>query len=154
MSDKGRPDIPVFRPREDGLEKTLGALEAQIMDVVWSAEEPICVQEVRDELARTGKEAAYTTVMTTLSRLSKKGFLGREMRGKAYYYFATVSEEELGNTVTKQVVDGLMSTFAEPAISYFVEALSEKAPSKLDELADLIEQKKRDEEDGDARDRD
>ena len=42
----------------------------------------------------------------------------------------------------KQVVDGLLKTFAEPAISYFVEALSETDPARLDSLAEIIEEKR------------
>ena len=84
--------------------------------------------------------------MTTLSRLHKKGLLGREMKGKAYYYTAQVSQRELSQTVTKQVIDGLLATFAEPTLSYFVEALEETDPDKLESLADLIEQKRRERE--------
>ncbi len=143
MSARKGPDIPVFRPGKDGLEKTLGNLEVQIMDAVWSADGEVSVQDVQETLAQSGKQAAYTTVMTTLSRLHKKGFLARAMRGKAYHYTARVSRSELSDTVTRQVVDGLLSTFAEPAMSYFVEALSENDPGKLDSLAALIEKKRR-----------
>lgn len=142
MNGQKGPQIPVFRPGKDGLEKTLGTLEAQIMNVVWDANEPICVQDAQEALLSSGKDAAYTTVMTTLSRLYKKGFLARDMRGKAYLYSARVSRDELEDTVTRQVVDGLLATFAEPAMSYFVEALSETDPSKLESLAGLIEKKR------------
>ena len=45
--------------------------------------------------------------------------------------------------MTKQVVDGLLATFAEPAMAYFVEALSDTDPGKLDALAEMIEAKRR-----------
>jgi predicted transcriptional regulator len=142
MSERTTPGVSVFRPRKDGLEKTLGALEAQIMDAVWGARGPVCVEDVRATLAENGKDAAYTTVMTTLGRLHKKGLLARDMQGKAYYYNARVSRRELSSTVTKQVIDGLLATFAEPAMSYFVEALGNADPDKLDSLVELIEQKR------------
>lgn len=143
MATTPDPRLPVFRPRKDGLEKTLGALEAQIMDVVWDARGPVCVDDVRRALQARGKDSAYTTVMTTLGRLHKKGLLARDMKGKAYYYSARVSRRELSSTVTRQVIDGLLATFAEPAMSYFVEALSNSDPSKLDSLAELIENKRK-----------
>ena len=143
MPDKGDPRVSVFRPRNDGLEKTLGALEAQIMDVIWSSRDPMCVDDVRAELAKRGKDSAYTTIMTTLSRLNKKGLLARDMQGKAYQYTSRVSRKELSSTVTKQVVDGLLATFAEPAMAYFVEALSDTDPGKLDALASLIEERRK-----------
>ena len=139
MSEQSDPRLSVFRPRRDGMEKTLGALEAQIMDVIWAGSEAMCVDDVRAELTRRGKDSAYTTIMTTLSRLHKKGLLARDMKGKAYYYTSRVSRKELGTTVTKDVIDGLLATFAEPAMAYFVEALSDTDPRKLDSLAELIE---------------
>lgn len=147
MNERTGPRVSVFRPRKDGLEQTLGTLEAQIMDAVWSAGEAVCVEDVREALSRKGKAAAYTTVMTTLSRLHKKGLLGRDMKGKAYYYTARVSRSELNSSVSKQVIDGLLSSFAEPAMSYFVEALSNADPEKLDSLAELIAQKRQERQD-------
>jgi len=111
------------------------------MGVVWDSPAAVCVEDVRSALA-TAKEAAYTTIMTTLDRLYKKGFLSRERRGKAYYYSAKVTRAEMGTNVTKQVIDGLLKTFAEPAISYFVEALGDSDPQKLESLAELIARKR------------
>lgn len=141
MSDSTGPRVSVFRPRKDGLEKTLGALEAQVMDAVWEAQGPVCVDDVRRTLAAKGKDAAYTTIMTTLGRLFEKGFLTRTLNGKAYRYSAQVSRTELSSTVTQQVIDGLLASFAEPAMSYFVEALGETDPGKLEALARLIAEK-------------
>ena len=142
MSSELDPRLSVFRPRKDGMEKTLGALEARIMDVVWADKDAVCVDNVRQALSKAGKEAAYTTVMTTLSRLHKKGLLAREMIGKAYYYSAQVTRGELSTTVSRQVIDGLLATFAEPAMAYFVEALGEDDPDKLESLAQLIAEKR------------
>jgi len=141
MAQDEKPRVQVFRPDEHGLQQALGQLEATVMAAIWDAEEPLCVEDVRKVLAAK-KEAAYTTIMTTLDRLYKKGFLDRERRGKAYYYTEKVTRAELGTNVTKQVIDGLLKTFAEPAVSYFVEALGDSDPERLDSLAALIEQKR------------
>jgi predicted transcriptional regulator len=142
MKHDADPNLPVFRPGNEGLQKMLGKLEAQIMEAVWAAEGAVSVDAVREALAATGKDAAYTTVMTTLSRLFSKGLLAREMRGKAYLYTARVTRRELTTNVTKHVIDGLLTTFAEPAMAYFVEALSDDHPDKLDALAEMIERRK------------
>jgi len=142
MASRSGPRLNAFKPGEKGLEQALGALESRVMQIVWGLDGPLCVEEVRAELAKD-KPTAYTTVMTTLDRLYKKGFLERKRRGKAYYYTARVSRAELGTTVTKQVIDGLLTTFAEPAMSYFVEALGDSDPSRLDSLSALIERKKK-----------
>jgi predicted transcriptional regulator len=146
MKEDRSPELPVYRPGEQGLQQTLGTLEAQVMNAVWDTEGEVSVEQVRKRLAEQGKDAAYTTIMTTMSRLYKKGLLTRRMRGKAYIYSASVSRRELDSSVIKHVVDGLLSTFAEPAMSYFVEALSESDPAKLDSLANIIEQKRKEEE--------
>ncbi len=138
MNDNTQPHLPVFRPRNEGLEKMLGRLEAQLMDIMWGAERALNVEETREALAQAGKASAYTTIMTTLSRMFNKGLLAREMRGKAYYYTPRVTQRELTSGVTKQVIDGLLGAFAEPAMAYFVEALSDEHPDKLDALEAMI----------------
>ena len=148
MGKDDAPKVPVYRPGEEGLQQTLGALEAQVMNAVWASEGHVSVEQVRQKLEEQGKKVAYTTVMTTMSRLYKKGLLSREMRGKAYYYAAGVSRSELDTNVIRQVIDGLLGTFAEPAMSYFVEALGESDPSKLDSLAAIIEQKRKEDQGG------
>jgi predicted transcriptional regulator len=142
MNKPKKPRLTVFRPDEPGLEKMLGALEAQVMQVMWDAPTPRTVLEVRDELETRGKDAAYTTIMTTLGRLYTKGLLRREAQGKAYYYTPQVTRRELTDSVAQQVMSGLVGSFAEPAIAYFVEALEKQAPEKLEALAELLERKR------------
>ena len=139
----GEPDLSVFKLDKSGLEQALGTLEAQVMEAVWDAPDTVSVEDVRSRLEEHGKDAAYTTVMTTLSRLFDKGLLDREQRGRAYYYWPTLSRSELTDNVTRRVIDGLLSSFAEPAISYFVEAVGDENPDRLDMLADVIEEHRR-----------
>lgn len=149
MSDSERsnrgaePDLSVFKLDRSGLEQALGTLEAQVMEAVWDASEPVSVEDVRERLEEQGKESAYTTIMTTLSRLYDKELLDREQRGRAYYYWPTLSRGELGRSVTRRVIDGLLNSFAEPAISYFVEAVGDSDPDRLDALAEVIEEHRR-----------
>jgi len=81
--------------------------------------------------------------MTTMSRLFDKGLLEREQRGRAYFYWPALSRSELGRSVTRRVIDGLLANFTEPAISYFVEAVGDDHPEQLDALAEIIEQHRR-----------
>jgi len=70
-----------------------GELESAVMDCVWRAAGETTVREVLVRL-REQRELAYTTVMTTMDTLHRKGWLAREKRGKAFSYWATVSREE------------------------------------------------------------
>jgi predicted transcriptional regulator len=139
----GEPDLSVFKLDKRGIEQALGQLEAQVMEAVWDAGEPVCVEDVRSRLEEQGKDAAYTTIMTTMSRLHDKDLLEREQRGRAYYYVPALSRSELSDNVTRRVIDGLLSSFAEPAISYFVEAVGDEDPDRLDMLADVIDEHRR-----------
>lgn len=74
-------------------QRGFGDLEAVVMDQVWSCEHAVTVREVFDELAAQ-REIAYTTVMSTMDNLHRKGWLARERDGKAYNYWATMTREE------------------------------------------------------------
>jgi len=73
--------------------RSFGQLEAPIMDRLWSWDRPTTVREVHDDLARE-REIAYTTVMTVMDNLQRKGVLARESSGRAYLYWPTRSREE------------------------------------------------------------
>ena len=60
-----------------------GELERQVMVLLWRAGEPLTVADVQEFL---GRDLAYTTVMTVLDRLAKKGLARRERRGRAWCY--------------------------------------------------------------------
>ena len=62
----------------------LGELERAVMDVLWDRAAPATVREVADALS--GRELAYTTVMTVLDRLAGKGMVERERAGRAWSY--------------------------------------------------------------------
>ncbi|PVZ14692.1 BlaI/MecI/CopY family transcriptional regulator [Actinomycetospora cinnamomea] len=70
----------------------LGELERAVMAQLWAAPGPLTVREVHDGLER---ELAYTTVMTVLGRLAKKGVVRQERDGKAYRYAAASTREQM-----------------------------------------------------------
>lgn len=84
--------------------RPFGELEAAIMDVVWSAAEPITIREVKDRLPQD-PERAYTTVQTVVDILHRKGWLSRARDGKAHRYVPSRSREDytaalLGDALT------------------------------------------------------
>lgn len=64
----------------------LGELEQQIMTVLWRSRTPLLVRDVQEALAAQERDLAYTTVMTVMDRLTKKGALDRELEGRAWKY--------------------------------------------------------------------
>src|SRR5680860_934845 len=77
--------------RPDPLESLLGPLEQDVMDVAWRLGDAT-VRDVHEELVRDRK-IAYTTVMTTMARLAKKGLLRRDTTGLAHRYRPAVSQD-------------------------------------------------------------
>jgi predicted transcriptional regulator len=71
--------------RDGGGVRGFGDLEAVIMDRVWEHAGPVTVRELHDELSAE-RVIAYTTVMSTMDNLHRKGWLNRVKEGKAYRY--------------------------------------------------------------------
>lgn len=94
-----------------------GDLEAVIMHQVWERGEPVTVRDLFDDLA-TQRTIAYTTVMSTMDNLHRKGWLDRVRDGKAYRYTATASREEYSARLMREALaDG---GDAEAVLSHFV----------------------------------
>ncbi len=81
----------------------LGPLEYGVMSALWT-DGPATVRQIRQHFPR----AAYTTLMTTLDRMSKKGLLSRERRGRAFIYRAALSRQALRTAIVESFLgDGL-----------------------------------------------
>jgi len=74
-------------------QRGFGDLEATVMDRVWAREDGVTVREVFDELAGT-RQIAYTTVLSTMDNLHRKGWVRRDREGKAFRYWPTMTREE------------------------------------------------------------
>lgn len=117
-----------FHPGRPGLRKLLGDLEADIMQAVWSrGEREVTVREIHEELETTRK-IAYTTVMTVMGNLAKKGVLQAERSGKAHLYRATQSYEQFTEKAVGRIVEELMKDFSAPAIAHFARAIGKPQP--------------------------
>ena len=120
----------------------LGPLEHRVMETVWGRGE--C--SVKDVHAGFEAPAAYTTVMTTMDRLYKKGLLARRKQGRAYLYSATASRDELDSSMASgflEVLLGQGSDAAQPVLSRLVDVVGESDQKLLDELDRLVKEKRR-----------
>ncbi len=110
----------------------LGELEATVMNVLWRAPEPYRVREVRAELA-PGRPLAYTTVMTVLDNLHRKGWVQRELEGRAYLYRPSATREEATAQALRDVLDS--SEDRESVLLQFVRSVS---PRESEVLRDAL----------------
>ena len=111
------------------------------MEVLWSAGQ----SSVRDVVEKLETRLAYTTVMTTLDRLYKKGLLDRVAEGRAFRYTPRLTSEEVQRGAALEGIRQLLGSgdASSLPLSYLVEALSEHDAQLLDELQLLIERKRR-----------
>jgi predicted transcriptional regulator len=105
-----------------------GELEQAIMEVVWSAGRAVTGREVVDELARS-RPIVYTTVLTVMDRLARKGILTKQPTGKAHTYRAVQSRE----TYTAERMASLLGAGGDPAavLLRFVQHLPPEHADKL-----------------------
>ena len=133
-----------FKSSRDFLEKSLGSLERDVMALAWQRppQKGITVRDVCDQL---GSVVAYTTVMTTMDRLFRKGLLSRRRVGRAFVYSPSATRQELETAVASELVQSLLQTDREalPVLSTLVDAVSEKDRALLDDLERLIREKRR-----------
>ena len=129
-----------FRPAEEV--HGLGPLERELLDAVWR----LGPASVRDVLAAVEHAVAYTTAMTVLDRLYKKGILDRERVGRAYVYSAAASSEQLQSSLLMGLLQRLLGhgpQAASPVLSNLVDTVGARDRQLLDELDRLVREKRR-----------
>jgi predicted transcriptional regulator len=131
-----------WRRSEDPLRAALGNLEREVMDVVWQTDQTT-VREVHAVLPR---RVAYTTVMTTLDRLFKKGFVARSRAGRAFVYRALRTQQQTEAAVASGMVSGFLSgSAAMPILSNLVDAVGSQddGVDLLNALEEMVRDKRR-----------
>lgn len=122
--------------RNEPLEALLGPLEQEVMEVMWRLGDST-VRDVHEVLARS-RTIAYTTVMTTMSRLAAKGLLGRDTSGLAHRYVPAVSRDRYARSAVGDVLSWLLERYPEPAAAYLAEVVDDVDGVTLDALRDAV----------------
>lgn len=130
---------------QNGLRKSalelLGSLESEVMELVWHLGEA----SVRDLHSEFASRLAYTTIMTTLDRLHKKGLLARRRVGKAYVYAAALTEREYRARLAQHLINLALhdGRHRNAVLSCFVDVVSEADQQMLQQLDQLVKAKRR-----------
>ena len=138
----GRFSFWGFKSSDELLENSLGSLERVVMNLAWERPEIT----VRDCWERLKSAVAYTTVMTTMDRLFKKGLLARRKEGRAFVYRPAATRQEIEGEVASELVQSLFQRDGSqplPILSCLVDAVSERDRALLDELERLVREKRR-----------
>jgi len=123
----------------------LGPLEREVMELIWRRPNDASEVSVRDIHLAFEERLAYTTLMTTLDRLHKKGLLNRRKEGRAFFYSPRFSPDEFERGVARDVINTLLgrgSDGVEPILACIIDAVSERDRALLDELDRLIREKR------------
>jgi predicted transcriptional regulator len=110
----------------------LGHLEESVMDILWATGESN-VRAVADHLDRP---LAYTTVMTTLDRLYKKGLLARRKSERAFFYSPKLSRDEFARARAGDLIAGFLAgpqPSRELLVSCFLDAVGQHDDEALGE---------------------
>ena len=128
-----------YRPEQQGLRTSLFDLEAEIMEIIWSQGwADFAVADVHQVLEGR-RELAYTTVMTTVSRLHTKELLTRHKQGRRYLYQPAMTQAAFIEAMTREVLASLPPVGQQTAVALLVERVAEADDAELDRLEALIQ---------------
>ena len=117
---------------------SIGDAELEIMKVVWKAKEPITSLDIGKVVEDKGWKK--TTIATFLTRLTEKGALLAEKRGKLYYYTALITEKEYRKAQTKNLIKSLYNgSVRDFAVAFFEE--QKLTDMDIEELRAIFEDK-------------
>ena len=121
--------------------KILGELESEIMEIVWSNKQA-SVRFVLSKLEKK-KKIAYTTVMTVMTRLHKKGILKRKKdKAGAFVYIPTKDKDSFLSQASKKIIKDFLKEYGDVAVAQFldiIDASNDKNSEKWkDKLRSLI----------------
>jgi predicted transcriptional regulator len=120
-----------------------GPLEWRVLEALWERPQAAAVRDLQASFP----EAAYTTLMTTLDRLHRKGALTRTKQGRAFYYQPSLTRAEFD---AARAADALRAALAGdptalgPLMSFFVEAVGDRDRELLDDLEALVRSRRAD----------
>ena len=108
----------------------LHELESEVMEQLWAGGEA-SVRSVMEALnGHAGKQRAYTTYMTIMARLHKKGLLTRRRDGKTDYYAPAYERDQYMTLRSKADVEGLVSEYGDVALGHFAQQMAKLDPAR------------------------
>ena len=107
------------------------------MELMWELGERN-VRSVLDELnRRSDKERKYTTVMTTMARLDKKGLLMRRRQGRTDIYKPAMTRADYLEARAAAEVGALVENYGEAALVHFARQMNQLDPTRREQLRRL-----------------
>lgn len=112
-------------------------LELQILGVLWDAG-PLAVRDVLERMP-DGKSRAYTTILSCLQVMDKKGLVAHRRQGQGYLYRAAVPQQRVLGSVVRDLLQNVFGGRPSAALQYFI-AAGDCSPDEIERLRSLVEQ--------------
>ncbi len=136
--------LSMIWPNREGLGKFLGDLELFLMGIIWDwpGDYPLTVKEVH-EAALSKRLLAYTSVLSTMTNLVRKGALRVEKRHFAHRYWPACSRAEFEHQVFSRLMGRLMKDASSPVLRHLVGTLEAEDPRLLEALYQEIQRRRK-----------
>ncbi len=126
------------------LSTVFGPLEIRVLEALWSRPGDAAVRDLLGGFPGV----AYTTLMTTLDRLYKKGALTRTRSGRGFRYAPAATREGLEASLAAETLDAVVASLSSPAalrpiVTSFVDAVSVRDELALDQLEEAVRARRR-----------
>lgn len=118
----------------------LGSLQSEVMDLVWKHGE-MSVAQLAEAIGRR-RSITYTTVLSAVQKLEKKGWLKHRAEGRAYLYTATRDRQQVGSSKLKELLRTAFSGDPRLLLASLLED-ARLSDDELKELRKLIEQRRK-----------
>ncbi len=139
MTFEPEPEISIFRPDRPGIRKVLGDLEAEIMELIWDrpADQGTTVRDIFEVLYER-RRTAYTTVMSTMTRLAKKHLLRVEKKDQAYSYYPNMTQQEFISRFVARILEDLLINFSGATLESLNALPDQQTSAQVRQLLDEI----------------
>ena len=113
--------------------------ELEILKVLWN-DSPQTVRDIRERLAKKGRDNAHTSVITMLNIMVDKGYLDKKKNGKSYLFWPIVSQADVSQKMLGDMVDRVFEGSAKSLMLNLIDA-EDIGREELLELRKRINQK-------------
>jgi predicted transcriptional regulator len=127
--------LPEYRPKQ----LSVGPLEAEILNIVWELGS-VTVKDVHDRiLTDPNRELAYTSVTTVLRRLTEKGWLACNKKGRAFYWQTMLTKQQAEVIRAHEQLQRFLAVGNPDVIAAFADSLDESASDQIQAIANRIQ---------------
>jgi BlaI family penicillinase repressor len=121
-------------------------LELPLMEILW-ANGPMKGKDLHEEIRRK-RDIAYTTALTVLDRLSKKGLIKKDRKSGTILFTPAISRQAYERAITESFVQKAFDVSPDLAVSAFAGMFSKRPGAEFEKLEKLLEEKKNGEHQG------